>query len=478
MKEIQRKEKEKGQIIILLAVSMVVVMVVAALAVDGGMIYTERRFAQNAADASGFAGGGALLNSALMEDELACPTLSTFKTSTDSFTDSDNLVAMVVNAARSRATANNVSSLPYLGYKLNDTLKEDYGIDNTQGIIVECNDDADPKIINVIVRVTSQVSTAFAHLIYPGPLQTTNEAVVTIKQEGKAMNGDAIIALSTTCNSNGNQNKNIGGLLLNSNGLNITVVNGGAFSNSCLYAKNQSSSSLSVKFNIVGDIVGTDPDQAIITNNTNKNQTQLPTNFPNPPKPDCTGIDEGKTTTGEVDSKTYTFYWPGYYESGIKIPNGNIIFKPGLYCIDGQFDFSGGDVSGGNVTFYLSENASIKNNGSSNLKFVAPTDPGNPYFGLLFYIDGDGDITWNGTNDSHYNGLVYAPQRNLQISGNSNNQSGTCPQIKEIPNICAGIKFPTQLIGHQVVFTGSSTINISNPEDSLYSISSELYLQE
>jgi uncharacterized membrane protein len=68
MKKIQPKEQEKGQIIILLAVSMVVVMVVAALAVDGGMIYTERRFAQNAADASGFAGGGVILNSRMLKD--------------------------------------------------------------------------------------------------------------------------------------------------------------------------------------------------------------------------------------------------------------------------------------------------------------------------------------------------------------------------------------------------------------------------
>jgi hypothetical protein len=478
MKKIQPKEQEKGQIIILLAVSMVVVMVVAALAVDGGMIYTERRFAQNAADASGFAGGGVILNSNMLEDELTCPSTSSYKSNTDTFTDADNLVAMIVNAARSRATANNINDLPYLGYKMNDTYKDDYGINDNQGIIVECNDESDPKIINVIVRVTSQVSTAFAHLIYPGPLQTTNEAVVSIEQAGKAMNGDAIIALSTQCNTNGNQNKNIGGLLLNSNGLDITVVNGGAFSNSCLYVKNQSNSSLSVTFNIVGDIVGTDPDQSIITNNTNKNQTPLPTNFPNPPKPDCSTADEGETTTETIGSDTVTYYWPGYYDSGIKISNGSVIFKPGLYCIDGEFNFSGGDVSGGNVTFYLSDSASIKNNGNSDLKFVAPTNPTNPYFGLLFYIDGGGDITWNGTNDSHYNGLVYAPKRNFQISGNSNNQSGTCPQIPELPNICNGIKYPTQMIGYQFVFTGSSTINITNPKDSLYSISSELFLQK
>ncbi|MBE0685229.1 MAG: Tad domain-containing protein, partial [Anaerolineaceae bacterium] len=52
------KRQESGQIIVLLAVSLVVVMMVAALAVDGGMIYSERRFAQNAADASALAGGG------------------------------------------------------------------------------------------------------------------------------------------------------------------------------------------------------------------------------------------------------------------------------------------------------------------------------------------------------------------------------------------------------------------------------------
>ena len=475
-----KKGKEKGQIIILLAVSLVVVMVVAALAVDGGMIYSERRFAQNAADSAGFAGGGAVLNSGKLDAAMSCPAISSYNTGTGNFNQSDNMVAIAVMAAQSRASANNISSLPYLGYRVNDVVKEDYGLDENQGIYVECYDNDNVKVFDVIVRVTSQVSTAFAHLIYPGPLQTTNEAVISVTQEGTLLNGDAIIALSNNCNNNGNQNSNIGGVLLNSNNLDITVINAGIFSNSCLYVKNQNSSTFneSLKFNIFGNITGTHPNQEVITSKVEFVTSRLPENFPNPTKPNCEGLNAGTTTTGSEGGQPVTYYWPGLYNSGISIQNGKIIFKPGLYCLNSDLDFTGGDVSGGNVTFFLSNNSTIKNTGNSNIKLVAPTSPSDPNYGLLFYIDGNGSITWNGTNSSHYNGLVYAPKRNIQISGNSNNTSGTCPVIDGLPNICDGINYPTQIIGYQVVFTGSSTINITNPEESSSALLNNLYLQK
>ncbi|HSM24675.1 MAG TPA: pilus assembly protein TadG-related protein [Anaerolineaceae bacterium] len=471
MKNHHQKVKEQGQIIILLAVSLVVVMVVAALAVDGGMIYSERRFAQNAADAAGFAGGGAVLNSGKLDEVLTCPVNSSGE---------NNLVAIAVSAAQSRASANNISALPFLGYLVNDVVKEDYGLDQNQGVIIECNDDGEMKMINVVVRVTSQISTAFAHLIYPGPLQTTNEAMVSVSQVGTQLNGDAIISLSNDCNNNGNQNKNIGGVLLNSNNLDITVINAGIFSNSCLYVKNQSNSTFndSLQFNIFGNVTGTDPDQTVITSKVVKVINRLPGNFPNPDKPNCDGVGTGTTTTGTEGGESVTYFWPGKYNSGISIQNGKKIFKPGLFCLNSDLEFTGGDVSGGNVTFYLSENATIKNTGNSNIKLVAPTNPSDPNYGLLFYIDGDGSITWNGTNSSHYNGLVYAPKRNLQISGNSNNTSGTCPVLDGLPNICDGINYPTQIIGYQVIFTGSSLINITNPEDSSSALSNNLFLKQ
>lgn len=473
MKKKYRKESERGQIIILLAVSMVVVVVVAALAVDGGMVYSERRFAQNAADAAGFAGGGAVLNSGKIDTALTCPANSSFNSGSGNFNNSDNLVAIAIMAAQTRASANNISSLPYLGYRVNDVVKEDFGLDENQGIYVECHDNDTVKVLDVFVRVTSQVSTAFAHLIYPGPLQTTNEAVVSVTQEVKVLNSDAIISLSLDCTDNGKS----GGLLLHNNGLDITVINGGAFSNSCLSVKNQSSSSIDIdgKINIVGEITGTHPNQPIIVDNTNKNQTPLPVDFPNPPNPKDACAKLGNIYTSKVQINKDTTLSEGYYKDGIKITGGPVHFEEGLYCVDGEFDINGGPVTGGNVTFYLSNGTTIKNNGNASIKLVAPTKTDNPFYGLLFYVEGTGGLVWNGSSDSHYNGLVYAPKRNIDFSGNSNNSSGTCPEITGLD--CSTITYPTQIVGYQITFAGSSTINITNPKDGAKTLQNNLYLK-
>jgi Flp pilus assembly protein TadG len=51
---------EQGQAIVLLALIMAALLVFAALAIDGGNTYVERRRAQNAADAAALAGARAL----------------------------------------------------------------------------------------------------------------------------------------------------------------------------------------------------------------------------------------------------------------------------------------------------------------------------------------------------------------------------------------------------------------------------------
>ena len=50
---------EKGQSVVLLAAAFIAMLGFAALAIDGGMVYADRRFAQNAADTAALAGGGA-----------------------------------------------------------------------------------------------------------------------------------------------------------------------------------------------------------------------------------------------------------------------------------------------------------------------------------------------------------------------------------------------------------------------------------
>ena len=50
---------ERGQVLVLLVLALVGLLGFTALAIDGGMVYSDRRTAQNAADAAALAGAGA-----------------------------------------------------------------------------------------------------------------------------------------------------------------------------------------------------------------------------------------------------------------------------------------------------------------------------------------------------------------------------------------------------------------------------------
>jgi uncharacterized membrane protein len=56
-KTVNRNHSEEGQVLPFLAVCFVILLGFTALAIDGGMLFSDRRHAQNAADASSLAGG-------------------------------------------------------------------------------------------------------------------------------------------------------------------------------------------------------------------------------------------------------------------------------------------------------------------------------------------------------------------------------------------------------------------------------------
>jgi hypothetical protein len=68
MENVERSEQtERGQVLVIMAFGIVVLLIVAGLAVDGGTVLMERRHAQNAADAASLA-GARLLAGAICDD--------------------------------------------------------------------------------------------------------------------------------------------------------------------------------------------------------------------------------------------------------------------------------------------------------------------------------------------------------------------------------------------------------------------------
>ncbi|MCI4645463.1 MAG: pilus assembly protein TadG-related protein [Hyphomonadaceae bacterium] len=127
--------------------------------------------------------------------------------------------------------------------------------------------------------------------------------------------------------------------------------------------------------------------------------------------------------------------------------NGNYIFEPGVYIIDGgDFRIKGNSiVSGDDVTFYLADGTELDFNGNSTVTFQAP-DAGT-YEGLVFFgdrADTSSVHQINGTNSSSITGAIYTAGADLVFTGDFSGLDGCM-----------------QLIAGTIEMTGNTTINSS-----------------
>lgn len=535
MKTINRKnnKQESGQIIVILALSLVVVMVVAALAVDGGMIYSERRFAQNAADASAMAGGGALVYSGEMSDDMVCPSSALYNPNNGKFTHNTgvNIVEAAYLAARNVAQINNVNDLPFLGYIVwdkdgNATVQEPYGagLDADHGVVVECNSDVIPTIIDTKVKITSQISTAFAHLIFPGALVTTNEAISRVEPFTTVYGGYALVALSEDCKTGKKEpawldymwkidDANpvvpayIGGMRFD--GLQyekgrVVVKNGRIHTNSC-YQLNGDGTPDSIVVDATG-MITSENDTALMSPPglwlTPEQANPYDFDFsvgdadymPYPPEPTCTGTG----SFSKNNATGVTTYTPGTYSSGILIDGGqkDVVFQPGTYCVRGDLIIkAAGTVVGEGVTFFVQKStdnhtdtpALVRFEGARTVLMTAPqvgtyTDSdGNdqPSFGYLIFMDDDnvkrvannpeseivqrGLVTMVGNNSSYFAGSVFAYTGALDIGGSDTTGVDLCNLVYDDQadiDRCEGVNFSSQFIGYFVQIRGSAIVEI------------------
>lgn len=121
---------------------------------------------------------------------------------------------------------------------------------------------------------------------------------------------------------------------------------------------------------------------------------------------------------------------PGRYCSGGPL-KGNKTFLPGTYVIDGA-DFrinAGANVTGEDVTFFMTDDATADFNGAANIQLSAPTS--GTYKGVLFYGDRDNSSTsnkFNGTASSQLTGALYFPSQDVEFLGNFSGENG-CMRI-------------------------------------------------
>lgn len=401
----KQARQEKGQALILIALAAVGLFGFAALAIDGSRAFSDKRHAQNAADAASLA--GALAHTRGND---------------------------IISAATNIATTNG-----YDGGAMNDVTITTEDIAEGSGI---CPGDTIGKRITVSIK--SFVDTTFARVI--GRTQVENNVTATAQTCGYTraplLSGHPVIGLSNY-NTIGHPDScgfNTG----HSHSAIWEIEGGGVYSNGCAYSSHPGA----VNFH-----TGPDPDCAAAAGTAagfdcqNGGQTQMYIAYPAdidaimPPNPCVSG------------------------GIGLPQPSGSGVISNGVYCISDLDAFDSMDITLDNATLYVTDtNFDLKFAGGGGF-WGNPTQPGgyagsDPYEGYYMVVvrtdppcpdfaHGNQVIEWRGNGTGSFTGTVLAPSACLDVRGNGDP---------------AGMN--TQLIAYVVGSNGNADVYINyNPTD-------------
>lgn len=431
---IDRRRSESGQAFVILVFVLVGVIGFTALAVDGGMLYAERRRAQNAADAGALAAALAM-------------------------TQSQNLYVAALDRSAGNGYVTSWGPCDPAGYDCSLGTGARWTVEVTNP--PRTGDFAgDPDYIRVVIA--SEVEGAFAHLVFDGGLQTTVEAISRVWPPQDIVPGYALYgATKTECK----------GLWFSGTG--DTMITGGSvFSNSeansksCQSGVQDGTGAISVSpppqnIQVVGnfDLGGSgsvDP-LPVVEGAPQDRVRPVPT-------PDCGGpgmLDNGKVSVNAGQSVELQ---PGRYESISFRANANLELLPGMYCIYGSKGFagSGGSISGSGVMIYL-ETGPFDLGGNSLVALLAEQNSGvlvdpshNDWRGMLVYADpsNTSEVKITGNTGTTYTGTFYALSSDCTINGTGDN---------------IGL-LSSQLICNKVKITGTAQVNIDYEQDEVYSL--------
>jgi len=386
------------------------------------MAFSDRRHAQNAADASALAGAQTYIKTC---QDSGC----------DNQTEIDAAEAAMEVSALNRAEDNGyVSDLVHTNIDINRPPVSGPYMD-------------DSEYLQVIIRST--VFTTFAKVLGIPEIHNRVEAVALLQEESldAIFGGNALVELKPT-SSDCSGDFTFGGSAT------VTLDGGGVHVNSdndvCAFQCDGSGTSGTL--NIINadagiSIVG-DPGYSLdnCTGGINASITSGAKPYPFPPELTLEEPVECSETPadpypGPVDPLTVTLY-PGDYEQlppvgtygGINL-NGfeHYILSPGNYCVSKVLKDAGNDtvIEGDNVFIYIKDGGDFNITGGT-VKISAPSDVNDPYFGFLIYVDPgpideatgtyDGNpasctITGNGMHE--FTGAIYAPYCNVTVAGDS-----------------------------------------------------------
>jgi len=380
------KPSERGQALVIIALAIIALVAMTGLAIDGGNAYSDRRHAQNAADASALAAGLARVREN--------PSQTT-------------LTSTVEAAGLARAASN--------GY-------DDNGLTNTVDVYVPpISGEYAGNSSYLQVIIVSQVRTYFGRVVGIDHMTNNVNAVVRVEPfpDYPVLDGNAIIS----CSQSACPAVTVGG------SSNTTLIDGGLFVNSnCEDDPNK------LSFEVDGGGGLTAPTLCAVGGYENQN-LNVGLIAPNCRPIDCNteivraNFDNECGTSVSVDPSDPNRLLPGKFSSNSKSfpPNGIDELAPGVYCIDTPkgFDITSGSLKGGcsptepceGVVFYMQQGGINLN--TDHIQLYSPKS--GIYQGLLFSFSesNHSNVTINGNADNTFVGTLMAPDSYVKINGGS-----------------------------------------------------------
>ena len=376
------QKSEKGQALILIVFSIIGLLGMSALAIDGGNAYVDRRRAETAASAAALTAsitrieGGNWRSAALI-------TAETNGYNNDGVTNIVELNTPPING-------------PYKG---------------------------NSEYIQVII--TSYLDTYFGPVV--GVPQTINIAQAVSQSKpaeyGQMFEGYAIVSLAPHSDCQDKIAFEVHGEAT------ISLEGGGLFVNSdnpdCAFVQ-YGSGSVRIRddspFTVVG---GADIQKPKLI-------TPFPVQTGAPPIPYPPAFQMPRVGCGDQIAKLKeldeTTLLPGDWGSEDFPPEGVTKLESGTYCLSGDFILETGEQLIGNGVMFIMKEGKIKISGGAEINIVASNVGVNG--GLLIYmpISNHNVISLNGNINSNYTGTILAPGADIRING-LNSRAGYHSQI-------------------------------------------------
>ncbi|MGA9398291.1 MAG: Tad domain-containing protein [Anaerolineaceae bacterium] len=412
---------ERAQALVVIAGAFLALLGMVALAIDGSMVYSDRRDLQSAAD-----------NASMSAAAVAAITMDTYAMTYQSF----ECYAPGVIDAELQALNAAISRAGTYGYMIDTDISDNNGVQITCRMV--SNAGLVERYLDVAVKITHQSHTGFTRFVIPNGVPNTVEAISRVQPRRSLTLGNAIASLGFDC----------GGVDMNGNGT-VVIDGGGIFSNSCIDFAGNTDITINVSIGGIGYLT-TYTEVGNVDINVIPEQASEGLAIVDIRTPECIT----QPDYGALEVEGTMIIDGGRYDYINLNGDDHLILNPGLYCLYGNFQTNGDQILEVNpdaplnqgVTIYMAA-GDLLLNGNSEVRLRAPAIDQPPAIkGLLIYMppSNPGTITLTGTLESWFRGTVYAPTGDINVGGTSD------------------IQYATELVGGSVHVNGTATIIITD----------------